>query len=81
MTRIFHWPPSSTVSSAGSVDSSLPGQNGHGRSAVMTSSFSRGAKSFGRWARSETMVTHLPFSGFNRICLTMTSGYDDCACK
>jgi hypothetical protein len=55
-------PPSPIVSSAGGVDSSLPGQNGHGRPDSTSSSRTRGAKSVGRWARSATIVTHRPVS-------------------
>jgi hypothetical protein len=47
---------------AGGVESSLPGQNGHGRPDSTSSSRTRGAKSVGRWARSATIVTHRPVS-------------------
>ena len=67
MTRIFQLPPSSTVSNAGSVASSWPGQNGHGRPGMVSMSTVRGAKSDGRSARSATIVTHRPVSGLRRI--------------
>jgi hypothetical protein len=48
------------------VASSLPGQNGQGRSGSASTWERRGAKSDGRSERSATTVTHRPFSGFNQ---------------
>ena len=48
MTRTCQEPPSSIVSSAGGVASSLPGQNGHGRVSSRSSKRARGANAEGR---------------------------------
>ena len=71
MTRICHVPSSTTSSSGSMVASSFPGQNGQGRSPRVSRVRSRGAKSEGRSARSDTIVTHRPFNGLRRICRTV----------
>src|SRR5436190_14437208 len=68
-TRTCHEPLGPYVSSAGGVDSSLPGQNGHGRPGSASTGKRRGAQSPGRPERSSAIVTHRPVSGLSRSWL------------
>ena len=70
-TRTCHAPSRRCVSSAGGVASSEPGQKGQARVGSASTCWLRGAKSYGRLARSATMVTHRPFRGFSLSWLTV----------
>jgi hypothetical protein len=65
-TRTSHLPSAPRVSRVGVTLSSLPGQKGQGREVSAWIDATRGAKAWGREARSVLTTTQRPVSGSSR---------------